>query len=247
MGDWGFLSKLLDKVQSHSTVVGKVWMTVLFIFRIMVLGVGVEKVWGDEQSKMICNTKQPGCKNVCYNQAFPISHVRFWVLQIIFVSTPTLVYLGHVLHVVHQETKLREKLQHSVNKQGLKVPKYTSERGEVFILGAIFYNYVCSLLMKATLEAAFILAQYFLYGFVMTHQIECEGPPCPFKVECYVSRPTEKSIFIIFMLVVACVSLFLNVLEIFYLVCARAGKRRSLVPDMVHKHHMKEYKNETFC
>ena len=34
MGDWGFLEKLLDQVQEHSTVVGKIWLTVLFIFRI---------------------------------------------------------------------------------------------------------------------------------------------------------------------------------------------------------------------
>ena len=44
MGEWGFLASLLDKVQSHSTVIGKVWLTVLFIFRIMVLGAGAEKV-----------------------------------------------------------------------------------------------------------------------------------------------------------------------------------------------------------
>lgn len=44
MGEWSFLSALLDKVQSHSTVIGKVWLSVLFIFRIMVLGAGAEKV-----------------------------------------------------------------------------------------------------------------------------------------------------------------------------------------------------------
>lgn len=44
MGEWGFLSSLLDKVQSHSTVIGKVWLSVLFIFRIMILGAGAEKV-----------------------------------------------------------------------------------------------------------------------------------------------------------------------------------------------------------
>jgi len=44
MGEWGFLSSLLDKVQSHSTVIGKVWLTVLFIFRIMIIGAGAEKV-----------------------------------------------------------------------------------------------------------------------------------------------------------------------------------------------------------
>ncbi|KAG5833468.1 hypothetical protein ANANG_G00276260 [Anguilla anguilla] len=109
MGDWSFLGRLLENAQEHSTVIGKVWLTVLFIFRILVLGAAAEEVWGDEQSDFTCNTQQPGCENVCYDEAFPISHIRFWVLQIIFVSTPTLIYLGHVLHIVRMEEKRKEK------------------------------------------------------------------------------------------------------------------------------------------
>lgn len=45
MGEWDLLGRLLDKVQSHSTVIGKVWLTVLFVFRILVLRTGAEKVW----------------------------------------------------------------------------------------------------------------------------------------------------------------------------------------------------------
>ncbi|XP_039599936.1 gap junction alpha-3 protein isoform X2 [Polypterus senegalus] len=109
MGDWSFLGRLLENAQEHSTVIGKVWLTVLFIFRILVLGAAAEEVWGDEQSDFTCNIQQPGCENVCYDKAFPISHIRFWVLQIIFVSTPTLIYLGHVLHIVRMEEKKKEK------------------------------------------------------------------------------------------------------------------------------------------
>lgn len=54
----------------------------------------------------MCNTQQPGCENVCYDLAFPISHVRFWFLQIIAIATPKLLYLGHVLHVIHVEKKV---------------------------------------------------------------------------------------------------------------------------------------------
>lgn len=227
MGDWGFLSSLLDKVQSHSTVVGKVWLSVLFIFRIMVLGAGAEKVWGDEQSSMVCNTKQPGCKNVCYDQAFPISHIRFWVLQIIFVSTPSLIYLGHVLHVIHKENKLREYKQAHSGETMVKNPKYSDDKGHVQIKGNLLGNYMVSIFFRIILEIAFIVGQYYLYGFVMVPQIVCIRDPCPFTVECFMSRPTEKTIFIIFMLVVACVSLLLNVAEIFYLACSRSSRRRS--------------------
>ncbi|KAM9339267.1 gap junction Cx32.2 protein-like [Symphorus nematophorus] len=227
MGEWGFLSSLLDKVQSHSSVIGKVWLSVLFIFRIMILGAGADKVWGDEQSNMICNTKQPGCKNVCYDHAFPISHIRFWVLQIIFVSTPTLIYLGHVMHVIHKENKLREYMRTHSMSEIVKVPKYSDDKGHIKIKGNLLGTYMTSIFFRILLEIAFIVGQYYLYGFIMDPRIVCSRAPCPFTVECFMSRPTEKTIFIIFMLVVSCVSLFLNVAEIFYLMCSRSSRRKA--------------------
>ncbi|XP_036405601.1 gap junction Cx32.2 protein-like [Megalops cyprinoides] len=226
MGDWSFLSTLLDKVQTHSTVIGKVWLTVLFVFRILVLGTGVEKVWGDEQSDFVCNTKQPGCENVCYDKAFPISHVRFWVMQIIFVSTPTLMYLGHVMLIVHKENKLRHHLQSQENQTG-KVPKYSDERGKVQIKGNLLGSYLVNVFFKILFETAFIVGQYYLYGFTLEPMFVCSRKPCPFHVECYISRPTEKTIFIIFMLVIACVSLLLNVAEIFHLICSRSSRKHT--------------------
>ncbi|XP_051954515.1 gap junction Cx32.2 protein-like [Xyrauchen texanus] len=223
MGDWGFLSALLDKVQSHSTVIGKIWMTVLFIFRILVLGAGAENVWSDERSNLVCNTNTPGCENVCYDWKFPISHVRFWVMQIIFISTPTLVYLGHVVHVIHQENKLREELKRN---PVAKSPKYSNEKGKVVIKGSMLGSYLTQLFIKILLEVAFIVGQYYLFGFIMEHMFHCQKLPCTVMTECFMSRPTEKTIFIIFMLVVACISLALNVLEVFYLLCKRiTGKK----------------------
>ncbi|KAJ8396244.1 hypothetical protein AAFF_G00021110 [Aldrovandia affinis] len=220
MGDWGFLSKLLDKVQAHSTVIGKIWMSVLFIFRILVLGAGAESVWGDEQSGFICNTQQPGCENVCYDRTFPISHIRFWVMQIIFVSTPTLLYLGHAMHIIHRENKLRQHLS-----ENGKSPKYSDDKGKIKIKGSLLGSYLTQLFFKIVFELAFIVGQYYLYGFIMVPMFPCSRKPCPFTVECYMSRPTEKTIFIIFMLVVACVSLALNVVEVFYLICTRVKCR----------------------
>ncbi|XP_072218669.1 connexin 32.3 [Leuresthes tenuis] len=230
MGDWGFLSTLLEKVQSHSTVIGKIWMSVLFLFRIMVLGAGAESVWGDEQSDFVCNTQQPGCENVCYDWTFPISHIRFWVLQIIFVSTPTLIYLGHAMHVIQTENKLREEIASPGGPRKMKTPKYTDEKGQVKIKGNLLGSYLTQLVVKILIEAAFIVGQYYLYGFVMVPMFPCSRKPCPFTVECYMSRPTEKTIFIIFMLVVACVSLLLNVIEMLYLIFTRVkcgSKRRN--------------------
>ncbi|KAG2464150.1 gap junction protein, alpha 2 [Polypterus senegalus] len=228
MGDWSLLGKLLESAQEHSTVVGKVWLTVLFIFRILVLGTAAEKVWGDEQSGFTCDTKQPGCQNVCYDKTFPISHIRFWVLQIIFVSTPTLIYLGHILHLVRMEEKQKEKeknkiSQHHSDKQPLlgnskcKKPPVKDEQGRIRMQGAILRTYIFNIIFKTLFEVGFIVAQYFLYGFELKPLYTCNRMPCPNTVNCYISRPTEKTIFILFMLAVACLSLFLNLVEMYHL------------------------------
>ncbi|XP_068575517.1 gap junction alpha-3 protein-like isoform X2 [Cebidichthys violaceus] len=239
MGDWSFLGRLLENAQEHSTVIGKVWLTVLFIFRILVLGAAAEEVWGDEQSDFTCNTQQPGCENVCYDEAFPISHIRFWVLQIIFVSTPTLIYLGHVLHIVRMEEKRREReedlrkaARHQEDHDPLyhngvgdggggggkkEKPPIRDEHGKIRIRGALLRTYIFNIIFKTLFEVGFILGQYFLYGFHLRPLYKCGRWPCPNTVDCFISRPTEKTIFIIFMLVVACVSLLLNLLEIYHL------------------------------
>ncbi|XP_020655792.1 gap junction alpha-4 protein [Pogona vitticeps] len=231
MGDWGFLEKLLDQVQEHSTIIGKIWLTVLFIFRILILGLAGESVWGDEQSDFVCNTKQPGCTNVCYDNAFPISHVRYWVLQFLFVSTPTLVYLGHVIYLHRREEKLKEKeselraLQSKDYKVAAtlmvlekKMAKIgVTEDGKIKIRGPLMCTYIASVVFKSIFEAGFLLGQWYLYGFVMKPLYVCQGSPCPHLVDCFMSRPTEKTIFILFMLVVGLISLTLNLLELFYL------------------------------
>ncbi|KAG8451527.1 hypothetical protein GDO86_003652 [Hymenochirus boettgeri] len=251
MGDWEFLEKLLDQVQEHSTSIGKIWLMVLFVFRILILGLAGESVWGDEQSDFVCNTEQPGCTNVCYDKAFPISHIRYWVLQFLFVSTPTLFYLGHVIYITRKEEKLKQKeselraldnkdqVEHAIaliEKKRMKMG--IQEDGTIKIKGALMCTYVTSVILKSIFEAGFLLGQWYLYGFVMTPIYVCERVPCPHKVDCFLSRPMEKTIFILFMLVVSLISLLLNVLELIHLVCKsmlHAMKKYSLTSNIFPK------------
>ncbi|XP_044128839.1 gap junction alpha-1 protein [Bufo gargarizans] len=230
MGDWSALGRLLDKVQAYSTAGGKVWLSVLFIFRILLLGTAVESAWGDEQSAFTCNTQQPGCENVCYDKSFPISHVRFWVLQIIFVSTPTLLYLAHVFYLMRKEEKLNRKEEElkMVQNDGGNVDIYLKqieikkfkygleEHGKVKMRGGLLRTYIISILFKSIFEVGFIVIQWYLYGFSLAAIYTCKREPCPHQVDCFLSRPTEKTIFIWFMLVVSLVSLGLNIIELFY-------------------------------
>ncbi|XP_072106564.1 gap junction protein alpha 8 paralog b isoform X1 [Mobula birostris] len=227
MGDWSFLGNILEEVNEHSTVIGRVWLTVLFIFRILILGTAAEFVWGDEQSDFVCNTQQPGCENVCYDEAFPISHIRLWVLQIIFVSTPSLVYVGHAVHHVRMEEKRKERGEEAsrqeVNEEKLPLApdegvKESTKTNKKFRLeGMLLRTYICHILFKTIFEIGFVVGQYFLYGFHILPLYRCSRWPCPNTVDCFVSRPTEKTVFVIFMLAVTSVSLFLNFIEISHL------------------------------
>uniref|UniRef100_A0A671TTJ4 Uncharacterized protein n=1 Tax=Sparus aurata TaxID=8175 RepID=A0A671TTJ4_SPAAU len=224
MGDWSYLSSLLDKVQSHSTVVGKIWMSVLFLFRIFVLGAAADKVWGDEVSEFTCDTHEPGCEHACYNWMFPISYIHYWVFQITFVSTPTLFYLGHAVHIIHKEKRMMEQLQ---DRTGFvkKKPKYTDDRGKVKIKGILFCTYMTQLVFKIFLEVGFSVGQFYIFGSVfMVSYFHCPMLPCAHTsgAQCYISRPREKTIFIIFMLVVSGVSVLLNIIEMIYLLCNRS-------------------------
>nr|VZP20155.1 TPA: connexin L [Callithrix jacchus] len=231
MGDWSFLGNILEEVNEHSTVIGRVWLTVLFIFRILILGTAAEFVWGDEQSDFVCNTQQPGCENVCYDEAFPISHIRLWVLQIIFVSTPSLMYVGHAVHFVRMEEKRKsreaEQLGQQAGTDGERGPLGADQGGgkkgggkgtkKFRLEGTLLRTYICHIIFKTLFEVGFIVGHYFLYGFRILPLYRCSRWPCPNVVDCFVSRPTEKTIFILFMLSVASVSLFLNVMELGHL------------------------------
>lgn len=249
MGDWSFLGEFLEEVHKHSTVIGKVWLTVLFIFRMLVLGTAAESSWGDEQADFRCDTIQPGCQNVCYDQAFPISHIRYWVLQIIFVSTPSLVYMGHAVHTVRMQEKQRlrdaEKAKEVRGTGAYEYPAaekvelscWNEGNGKIVLQGTLLNTYVCTILIRTTMEVAFIVGQYLLYGIFLDTLHVCRRSPCPHPVNCYVSRPTEKNVFIVFMMAVAGLSLFLSLAELYHLGWKKL-RQRFKSPQGADKHQL---------
>ncbi|XP_076698700.2 gap junction alpha-8 protein-like [Callospermophilus lateralis] len=225
MGDWSFLGNILEEVNEHSNIIGCVWLTVLFIFRILILGTAAEFVWGDEQSDFVCNTQQPGCENMCYDEAFPISHICLWVLQIIFVSTPSLVFMGHAVHHVRMQDKRREREAEEPPAEAERTDQGSVRKGssgskgakKFRLEGTLLRTYLCHIVFKTLFEVGFVVGHYFLYSFCILLLYRYSRWPCPNVVDCFVSRPTEKIIFILFMLSVASVSLFLNIMEMSHL------------------------------
>ncbi|KAG7463789.1 hypothetical protein MATL_G00180380 [Megalops atlanticus] len=246
---WSFLTRLLEEISNHSTFVGKIWLTLLIVFRIVLTVVGGESIYYDEQSKFVCNTQQPGCENVCYDAFAPLSHVRFWVFQIIMITTPTIMYLGFAMHkiarmeddeyrprgrkrapAVHrgpgrdyeeaedngeEDPMISEEVEAEEKKADAPGKKHDGRRR--IKRDGLMKVYVLQLLSRIAFEVAFLFGQYVMYGFEVAPSYVCRRSPCPHTVDCFVSRPTEKTIFLIIMYVVSLLCLSLTVLEILHL------------------------------
>uniref|UniRef100_A0A3Q4HNZ6 Gap junction protein n=1 Tax=Neolamprologus brichardi TaxID=32507 RepID=A0A3Q4HNZ6_NEOBR len=210
---WSFLTRLLEEIHNHSTFVGKIWLTALIVFRIVLTAVGGESIYYDEQSKFVCNSAQPGCENVCYDAFAPLSHVRFWVFQIILVATPSVMYLGYAVNKIARAEEKAE--SGGVNGFSQKKPKkhYLAVKAK----DGLMRLYVFQLLLRSLLEVAFLCGQYALYGFSVPATYVCKDQPCPHKVDCFVSRPTEKTIFLLIMYTVSLLCLALNIWEMLHL------------------------------
>uniref|UniRef100_A0A3Q1EKF2 Gap junction protein n=1 Tax=Acanthochromis polyacanthus TaxID=80966 RepID=A0A3Q1EKF2_9TELE len=232
---WSFLTRLLEEIHNHSTFVGKIWLTVLIVFRIVLTAVGGESIYYDEQSKFVCNSGQPGCENVCYDAFAPLSHVRFWVFQIILVATPSLMYLGY-----HSSTEQAE--DHDEEDPIIYEMTEAEIKGKVRHDGrqrikedGLMRIYVIQLLARSLLEVAFLCGQYFLYGFAVPATYVCSDLPCPHSVDCFVSRPTEKTIFLLIMYTVSVLCLVLNIWEMLHLgigtICEIIRSRREQLHD----------------
>ncbi|XP_026212451.1 gap junction gamma-1 protein isoform X2 [Anabas testudineus] len=280
---WSFLTRLLEEIHNHSTFVGKLWLTVLIVFRIVLTAVGGESIYYDEQSKFVCNSGQPGCENVCYDAFAPLSHVRFWVFQIILVAMPSLMYMGYAVNKIarldetkggggsaavrtggggYTHRKPRKICFGARQHRGIEEteedqeddpmiyevpeieppkrprdPLQPTPRPKVRHDGrkrirdeGLMRVYVLQLVTRTVLEAGFLAGQYLLYGFRVTPVFVCSGKPCPHSVDCFVSRPTEKTIFLRIMYGVTVLCLTLNVWEMLHLgigsICDILRRRR---------------------
>uniref|UniRef100_A0A668UDG1 Gap junction protein n=1 Tax=Oreochromis aureus TaxID=47969 RepID=A0A668UDG1_OREAU len=192
--NWAFLQGLLSGVNKYSTAFGRVWLSIVFLFRVMVFVVAAEKVWGDEQKDFTCNTNQPGCHNVCFDHFFPVSHVRLWALQLIFVTCPSLLVVMHVAYREDRERKNRIKYGENCK----RLYQNTGKKR-----GGLWWTYVLTL------------------GYSFPNLVKCTQVPCPNTVDCFIARPTEKRIFTIFMVVTSLTCILLSFFEILYLVGKR--------------------------
>uniref|UniRef100_A0A3B4EC40 Gap junction protein n=1 Tax=Pygocentrus nattereri TaxID=42514 RepID=A0A3B4EC40_PYGNA len=233
--NWSILGRFLTEVQNHSTVIGKIWLTMLLIFRILLVALVGDAMYSDEQSKFTCNTLQPGCSNVCYDTFAPVSHLRFWVFQIVLVSTPSIFYVIYVLHKIAKDEEHKMESKDKVHEMAtletgheealdVKTPTLPDQSDEVWgpqeeegldqtllaedfgevakdpteLSSHVLLTYIVHVVLRSIMELVFLVGQCCLFGFEVPYLFQCDTYPCPNRTDCFVSRATEKTIFLNF-------------------------------------------------
>lgn len=202
MGEWGFLGGLFDSLQAHSPMLGRFWLLLMLVFRILILGTVASDMFEDEQEEFACNTLQPGCKQVCYDMAFPISQYRFWVFHIVLIATPSLLFLMYAMHH-HNKKSMRRKFR----------PAHSQDIREDLHFRRLYIVHVA---FRIAAEVGFLVGQWLLYGFKVEAQFPCSRFPCPYTVDCFTSRPAEKTVFLGFYFVVGVIAAFSSIVELLY-------------------------------
>ncbi|RVE66284.1 hypothetical protein OJAV_G00105860 [Oryzias javanicus] len=92
--------------------------------------------------------------------------------------------------------------------------------------GGLWWTYLASLIFKAGFDAGFLYLLYYIYdGYDLPRLTKCSQEPCPNTVDCYISRPTEKRIFTLFMVVSSAVCIFMCLCEMTYLIFKKVKKQ----------------------
>ncbi|XP_041933388.1 gap junction beta-4 protein-like [Alosa sapidissima] len=192
-------------VNKYSTYFGQAWLLV-YVIRVILYFVSGQYLRVDMNNDFLCNTCQPGCTRVCYDHHFSVSLSLLWGLQLVFITCPALLVRCHAIQNSHK---------------GAPLFNLTEKHH-----GGLRFMYLLSLVLMAGLEVAFLYIFQRIYGgYNMSKLSKCQVPPCPNTVDCFLSRPTEKKIFTLFMVVSACVCILMCLCEMIHLIYKRIHKK----------------------
>uniref|UniRef100_A0A8D2LD54 Gap junction protein n=1 Tax=Varanus komodoensis TaxID=61221 RepID=A0A8D2LD54_VARKO len=217
-----------------------IWLTLVILLRLIVIFLAAYPLYQDEQERFICNTLQPGCANVCYDIFSPVSHFRFWLIQTVSVLLPCAVFGVCVLHnVVRQAVKAYSfpyrRYKEIKPSSGQRVTKKSSKgalrskitcRANEMDIPDFSGAYTVHLLLRILIEAGFGAGHYYLFGFFVPRRFSCNQFPCTSFVDCYISRPTEKSILMLFIWGLSGFSFLLSLVDLVFAFQTNAARNR---------------------
>nr|WBU98513.1 gap junction datle 4-like [Sebastes schlegelii] len=232
---------LFITISHNVSFMGKMWWMLMLVVRMLVLLLAGFTLFGDEQERFICNTIQPGCSNVCFDVFAPVSVLRLWLFHLILLCLPHVLFATYVMHKVlsypyfggfycdrsrgGSPFTLENSFSRELSLHKAPLHNVHRERGAP----RFYCAYFLVVILRILLEVAFGACQFFLFGLSMPKSFLCYEAPCTSGVECYISRPTEKSLMLNFMLGVASLSVLLSLLDLVSSMKAMVRWRRKRV------------------
>ena len=125
---------------------GQIWNVNHFVLRLFLLTVVGDELYDDEMSSFICDTSQPGCRNVCFNKFSPMSVSRFWAAHVLFTALPVLAFYKEFWHEkfkIQLWSRIRKGVTASTSEKNICEP------GNIFLFQNTvtiilqFYDYWC--------------------------------------------------------------------------------------------------------
>ncbi|KAL3055658.1 hypothetical protein OYC64_018353 [Pagothenia borchgrevinki] len=216
---------LFITISQNVSFMGKTWWMLMLVLRLPVVLLSGFTLFSDEQETFVCNTIQPGCSNVCFDAFAPVSIFRLWFFHLMFLCLPHVLFATYVMHKVWSNPHFggfycdRKRggspftLENSSREVSLhKAPLHDLPHD----LGAqrFYCTYFLVVILRIVLEMVFGACQFLLFGLSVPKSFLCYETPCNSGVECYISKPTEKTLLLNFMLGVASLSILLSLVDL---------------------------------
>ncbi|XP_039249397.1 gap junction gamma-2 protein-like isoform X1 [Styela clava] len=133
---------------------------------------------------------------------------------------------GHVTNVEPVTEKAAKEASEKEDKKKKDDDKDDSKKDEVVAtkLGAdtpprLFLAYLTQVVFRLLVEVAFMIVQFniYVYKFYVPELFKCSRWPCPNVVDCFVSRPKEKTVMLWIMFGTGLIMIALNLIELYHL------------------------------
>ncbi|KAM6989608.1 gap junction delta-2 protein-like [Tautogolabrus adspersus] len=223
----GATDLLFITVSQNVSFMGKVWWMLMLVLRLLVLLLAGFTLYGDEQDRFICNTIQPGCSNVCFDVFSPVSVFRLWLFHLILLCLPHVLFATYVMHKVmpvyypsfggffFDRSRGGSPFENSSSSRELSLHKAPlHELPREWGVPRYYCAYLLVVVLRILLEVFFSAGQFFLFGLSIPKSFLCYEAPCTSGVECYISKPKEKTLMLNFMLGVSSLSVLLSFFDL---------------------------------
>ncbi|XP_063741389.1 gap junction delta-3 protein-like [Eleginops maclovinus] len=239
---------LFITMSQNVSFMGKTWWMLMLVLRLLVVLLAGFTLFSDEQERFVCNTLQPGCSNVCFDAFAPVSVFRLWLFHLMFLCLPHVLFATYVMHKVWSYPQFggfycdrkRGGSPFTLENSSREVSLHKAALHDLpHELGAprFYCTYFLVVALRILLEVVFGAGQFLLFGLSFPKSFLCYETPCNSGVECYISKPTEKTLMLNFMLGVASLSILLSLVDLMSSIKAmvRWGRRRDMLMDEMTK------------